>query len=322
MARIHKSKDHLGADVRRIRLKYALGWLGRIAAALLLVACYVLLWKHLRAWGDKLAAMYHGWAVEPLMLAEEAARAEAASAPASAFDPVASPWQDGLKAAWVLVVRSAEMAVRLLPLLLPAFVAGVVLWVCSRLMAPMQDGSFQGLRAGVEGERYALSLARKMSRSCHVFVNKYIPYDGHWSETDLILVGPGGVAIVEVKNWSGQVQGDASDEQIARGGGRTQHNPVRQVGTHVYRLKNYLRSKGVNVWVVPCVVFVHPRVKLNITGVPDLYQPDERGTVVITARQFRDRLARPMENGNSLTPEQIQQVVRAIKAAPARKAGE
>lgn len=317
MARIHRSKDHLGADVRRIRVKYALGWLGRIVAALLLIAAYVLLWKQLRSWGDQLAELYHGWAVAPLDAQDAAAAAN------GAFQPLPdTAWQTGLEEAWRLVVRGAEMAVRLCPLLLPALAAGVALGICSRLMAPMKDESFGGLRSGVEGERYALSLARQLSRACHVFVNKYIPYDGRWSETDLILVGPGGVAIVEVKNWSGVVEGDVGDEQISRSNGRTHYNPVRQVGTHVYRLKHYLQSKGVNVWVVPCVVFVHPKVRLNITGASDRFSHDERGTVVITARQFRERLGKPLESGASLSREQIGEIVRAIKAAPAKKPGE
>lgn len=314
MAKIHKSKDHLGADMRRIRRRYVLGWIGRILAGLLLVAAYVLLWKQLRAWGDQLAGLYHGWAVTPLQTATPVATQ-------GAYQPLQSPWLVGLHSAWEMVVCGAEMAVRLSPMLLPAFVAGVAMWIFGLMMAPMHSDAFQGLRAGVEGERYALSLVRGMSRSCHVFVNKYIPYDGHWSETDLILVGPGGVAIVEVKNWSGLVQGDAADEQVTREDGRTHYNPVRQVNTHVYRLKNYLRSKGVNAWVVPVVAFVHPKSKPDISGVTKAYTQDARSTVVVTAQQFHTNVALAMEGGTALSKAEIREVVRAIRSAPGKPAG-
>lgn len=303
MAKIHRSKDHLGADVRSIRVRYVIGWIGRVLVALLMIAAYVAFWKQLRAWGDQLAAAYHAWAVAPMMA--ERIRID-------------NEWLQALRQIWEILVHSAETAVRLAPLMIPAIAAGVAMWLCRLLMGPMMTESFKGLRAGVEGERYALTLARRMPRSCHVFVNKYIPNEGQWAETDLILVGPGGVAVVEVKNWSGQVQGDASDDKVTRSGGRTHYNPVRQVNTHVYKLKKYLRGKGVNVWVVPCVVFVHPRAKVEITGVADVYTQDERGTVVVTAKDFQSRIAQPLETGSALSREEIDKIVRAIKAAPAK----
>ena len=304
MAKIHRSKDHLGADVRRIRRRYALGWVGRIAVMLLLVACYVLLWDILRGWGATLAEKYHAWAVKPLLTQTAAT----------------DVWESGLQRAWRIVVQSGEVAVSLSPLLIPAFLGGVVLWICSRLMADKQSETFGALRSGMEGEHYALTLARQMNRDCHVFVNKNIPHDGQWSETDMIVVGPGGVALVEVKNWMGTVQGDVTDEQVSRGGGKTHYNPVRQVGTHVYRLKHYLQSKGIHdVWVVPCVLFVHPKAQVRITGSAASYSHDERGTVVLTAPQFRERLMRPMERGHVLSREQVRSIVQAIQAAPAKK---
>lgn len=303
MAKVHRSKDHLGADVRAIRVRYALGWLVRALAGLLLAAAYVLLWKQLLAWGDALAAGYHTWAVAPL----EAAPVQR------------SPWAAGLQTALYTLAQALEMAVRLCPLLIPAICAGVVLWLCTLLMAPMKEDSYEILRSGMEGEHQMLDMVKQLPRSCHVFVNKYIPHDGHWSETDLILVGPGGVAVVEVKNWSGLVEGDAADDQVSRGDGRTHYNPVRQVGTHVYRLKNYLLSRGVRVWVVPCVVFVHPKAEPRITGTVQQFLPEERDTVVTTARQFRQSIAWPIEKGRSLSKEQVTQVARAIAAAPDRK---
>lgn len=127
------------------------------------------------------------------------------------------------------------------------------------------------LRAGLEGERQALSLLGGLDDACHIFTNLRIPYEGRESETDLIVVSPAGVTVVEVKNHRGTILGDASDEeltQLKRHDGaeeKTLYNPIRQVGTHTYRLAGYLRSRGINTRVRSCVLFVSDGVHLELT---------------------------------------------------------
>lgn len=138
--------------------------------------------------------------------------------------------------------------------------------------APESDEE-QIIRAGLEGEQTALDLMKKLGSNCHVFTNLRIPYDGGESETDLIVASPAGVTIIEVKNYKGTISGDASDDSLTqtktgRGGGssdKTVQNPIKQVGTHVYRVAGYLREQGVRTHVRCCVLFVSDEVTLNLT---------------------------------------------------------
>lgn len=131
----------------------------------------------------------------------------------------------------------------------------------------------QIIRAGLEGERAALDLMKQLGSNCHVFTNLRIPFDGGESETDLIVVSPAGVTIIEVKNYKGVISGDASSDSLVqmkpgprgRSSAKTVQNPIKQVGTHVYRLAGYLRAKGIRTFVRCCVLFVSDEVRLSIS---------------------------------------------------------
>lgn len=130
------------------------------------------------------------------------------------------------------------------------------------------------LQAGLDGEAKALAAMRKLGRDCHVFTNLRIPYQGRESETDLIVVTPGRITIVEVKNQKGIISGDTSDPQLRqrkrlRDGTFEEKtfspNPFRQVGTHAYRLKGFLQSRGLGAYVHTCVFFVNEEASLSLT---------------------------------------------------------
>lgn len=80
--------------------------------------------------------------------------------------------------------------------------------------------------------------------------------------------------IVEVKNHNGHIVGDSKDiywtqHKVGRGGTpytNKVYNPVRQVGTHIYCLANYLRLNGVNTYVEGMVFFVNKDCMVSLTG--------------------------------------------------------
>ncbi len=127
------------------------------------------------------------------------------------------------------------------------------------------------IKSGLEGEEAALELLSRLGDSCHIYTNLRIPYEGKESETDVIVVAPHTVTIVEVKNYKDDLSGDWSDEHLtleAERGDTTHrkeiYNPVRQVATHVYRLSNYLRERGVAAAVNRCVLFIDSSVFLHM----------------------------------------------------------
>lgn len=128
--------------------------------------------------------------------------------------------------------------------------------------------------AGLEGERDALLALKTLPDDCHIFTNLLIPYEGRTSETDLIIVSPHAITIAEVKNYKESIRGDWGDEHLFNDvqRGETVHtkqfyNPIRQVATHAYCLKGFLKENGVDVWVNTCVFF--PNVEVNLRWVSD-----------------------------------------------------
>jgi len=115
--------------------------------------------------------------------------------------------------------------------------------------------------AGEAGENATAHIIEQLPEGYYGFRNLHIPYDGRVSEIDMVVVGPTGVYIIETKNLKGAVTGNPADDQwilhkTGRGGGsyqRSFYNPLKQVGTHVYRLAHFLRGSG-------CMVQIHAMV--------------------------------------------------------------
>lgn len=131
-------------------------------------------------------------------------------------------------------------------------------------------------KAGISGESSTAELVRQLPEDYFGVQNLKVTYDKKTSEIDLVVVGPAGVFIVETKNQKGEVTGDAEGQnwvllKIGRKGSpytKTFYNPVKQVGTHTYRLANFLRQGGVQVRVESAVYFSNPETTVLLTGTP------------------------------------------------------
>ena len=166
-------------------------------------------------------------------------------------------------------------------------------------------------RAGVRGEDMALKqLQKALPGNYHLFSNVVVDYDGGRSETDLIVVGPGGVTVVEVKNYSGEVQGRAESARLTHvknSGSESIYNPLRQVATHVHRVSGYLRQNHQGVWVRSAVFFVNPKLRVNISG---------RSETPWFTPERLDELAMMLRAGHpQLSARQVEGIVEALKRA-------
>lgn len=118
---------------------------------------------------------------------------------------------------------------------------------------------------GDAGERLALELLKKLPRNYHIFTNLEFELRGH-HETDIIVVGPQGVTVCEVKYWSGRV--DEIDERTVRhvhkdGSTENVHSPVHQVIAHYETLHDALWKKGVRVNTGGLVLMMHPECETH-----------------------------------------------------------
>lgn len=122
--------------------------------------------------------------------------------------------------------------------------------------------------AGIEGEKKGLEIVQALDSRCHVFTNLIVPHNGDTSELDMVVVSPQGICIVEIKGHKHRVAGDYADpswQQQTKYTTKQFYNPVKQVGTHVYRLSHYLAKCGTHVDVKRCVLFVHDDVQLQLS---------------------------------------------------------
>ncbi len=134
------------------------------------------------------------------------------------------------------------------------------------------------LVSGIHGERIAAKVLAALPDSYTVFQNVIVTYGDKESEIDNIVVGKSGVFIIEVKNHNSHIVGDINEtywtqHKVGRGGTpytNQMYNPVRQVGTHIYCLANYLRQNGVNIYIEGMVYFVNQTCLLDLTGDSDI----------------------------------------------------
>ena len=136
------------------------------------------------------------------------------------------------------------------------------------------------LQAGVEGELRALEAVEGLNDECFVFANVVIRLDGGKNETDLIVVSPTGLTVVEVKNYSGTLLGDLSDEELIQRKYRRKgkfsdskrSNPLHQIDAPAQRLEKFLQRRGIAVNVRRCALFINEKVELKLTDKNGLAQ--------------------------------------------------
>lgn len=130
-------------------------------------------------------------------------------------------------------------------------------------------------KAGVQGEVTASNILAGLPSDYKVFHDKNIQFDGKNSQLDFIVTGPTGIFVVETKNVSGTIIGSAEDKQliatkVTQSNNKYQkpfYNPIKQVGTHVYRIANHLSQKGMKYYVQGVVLFTHATSDVQISAI-------------------------------------------------------
>lgn len=134
------------------------------------------------------------------------------------------------------------------------------------------------IKSGLIGEKYTKEIFKRLPNSYTVIPDLTVSSRGKSSQLDHVVIGPNGIFIIETKNLNGRIEGhydnqEVTQNKIGRGGEkytRNFYNPIKQVTTHVYRLKDYLKSNNLSVWVNGCVYFSHhdAEVFLNSRDIP------------------------------------------------------
>ncbi|GAP17536.1 nuclease-related domain-containing protein [Levilinea saccharolytica] len=140
------------------------------------------------------------------------------------------------------------------PLNLAAFVIAFILL----RLADRATNEMVNYKTGRRGERRVLDLLRAYLASPWVLVHNLEWPNRKWGDADIILVGPGGIWCLEVKNYSTRTRniGDRWQYKSRFGWRNTSKHPGKQARRTAQTVQTYLQNHNVLVrWVQPVVVW-------------------------------------------------------------------
>ncbi len=153
---------------------------------------------------------------------------------------------------------------------------GVICCFTGVIIISLFGGKASSLKSGIKGESRTAELIERLPEGYYGIQNATVSFEGKSNEIDMIVVGPSGVFIVESKSRNGHITGDFDSKywtqhKVGRGGtpySSDFYSPVKQVGTHIYRLAHFLRSNGAQVNVEGAVYMSGEDYTISLSGTP------------------------------------------------------
>ena len=202
----------------------------------------------------------------------------------------------GFLALWFLIIFGLQKPEIGFVLALP------ILSFCLFFFAKTRYNQLSIFAAGIRGEKLTLDILKELDNEHWIVTDKKLTYKGQTSELDFVVIGPTGVCIVECKHLSGKILADPDAKYWTRtkishsGVERTKnfYSPVKQVNTHLYRLKKLLQEEGISV-NLDCAVFFsdsESQVKFTQKSVDTPVFWGEKGKDMLLSyiRKVRNRL--------------------------------
>ncbi len=144
-----------------------------------------------------------------------------------------------------------------------AFVALLIVFLRNTVFSTIESDV---KRAGRRGEQFATQIIKETLNEKEVLLtNLKLSFDGKETELDNVIINNRGIFIIEVKNYGGELVGDADDyewiqSKITDAGHfyqKSVKNPIKQVKRQIYILAEYLKQYDIDVWVEGYVFFVN-----------------------------------------------------------------
>jgi hypothetical protein len=140
------------------------------------------------------------------------------------------------------------------------------------------DKKIKEHRIGQEGEERVLQfILQALDGNWHIFRNVELP-GRNKGDLDLILVGPPGIWVLEIKNFNGEYRNTGETWEYRRGRKwkLASANPSRQAMNNAVRLANFLRADNIDVFVNPVVVWANPESPLSVENPSVAVWPADR----------------------------------------------
>jgi len=148
------------------------------------------------------------------------------------------------------------------------------------------DKQIEAFRLGEEGEeRTVQMIVQALDGNWSLFRNVTLP-GRNKGDLDIVLVGPPGVWVLEVKNLRGQYRNIGETWEYRHGNKwkTATANPSRQAKDNAGRLGDFLRADHIKTWVNPAIVWANEESPLfveNPSAAVWLFNrlPDELGNI-------------------------------------------
>jgi len=177
---------------------------------------------------------------------------------ASTPNPNAKPLSSLISSPAGIIALVIILVIIVVGLLLENFILN---FVTKQIDKQIEEYSF-----GQEGEdRVVQSILQILDGNWHLFQNIYLP-GRNKGDLDLVLVGPPGIWYFEVKNYRGEYRniGDTWEYKHRKGWKKAASNPSQQAQKYAYRLKNFLKADGLNVFINSVVIWANPEASLTV----------------------------------------------------------
>src|SRR5438067_1109468 len=127
-------------------------------------------------------------------------------------------------------------------------------------------------------EQEGLARVRELlpdRRPFHAWSNfEFVDANGTWSEVDLLVLGEGSLYLVELKDYQGEISGNAYRWQLAR---RSEESPLEKAAKKARRLASVLRAAATRLGMSEAEVpFVHQSVFLHAVNTRCLLPESDR----------------------------------------------
>jgi hypothetical protein len=128
------------------------------------------------------------------------------------------------------------------------------------------DRQVEEHRLGQEGEDNVVQLiVQALDGNWHLFRNLTIP-GRNKADLDIVLVGPPGLWVLEVKNYNGIYRniGESWEYLKKKKWKKANKNPSRQAKSNSLRLMNFIKADSLKVYVNPVVVWANTMSRLEV----------------------------------------------------------
>ena len=185
---------------------------------------------------------------------------------------------------------------------IPALVATILFFYYKK--------KYRILKAGFRGEEAAAKILKDLSKKYSVISDVVIEHKDRVAQIDNIILSPSCVFVLEVKNYSGTLNGSINSreliqvKQTRKGREEKQvYNPFMQAKTHAVVLRGLLKDNGIDVPVDYGVFFVRENFRINFnTGVENVFFYDN----------CKEKLSEKLNNRNHVKYKQ-RDVIKLIK---------